>query len=305
MLIDSHCHIHDTETYEFALSRAQKPTSLAYTPDALLARAEAAGIKKLICIGTSHEDSLKAQAFATSRDNVFWTYGIHPDEAGTREAKGSQNNKEISPRKIINARGPESRTGAKRNLGEGPTERCDFEGREISRSENPLPSEFPPRLVAIGEIGLDYRNGTGTKEQQIRLLEQMLELATDSDLPCVFHVREAFDDFFAVLRNFPGIKRAVVHSFSDSPENLKKVLGLDFYVGVNGLSTFANIPLPPLSRTLLETDSPFLAPVPHRGEVDEPAFVRNIANFLAIHYQTTFDDVANITTENAERLFKI
>lgn len=255
MLIDSHCHIHDTDTYEFALSRVQKkekPSVEYYTPEKLLARARENGIEKLICIGTSHKDSLKARDFAKSHENVFWSYGIHPDEA------------------------------------------------ESYRYE-----EIPDGAVAIGEIGLDYRNGTETREAQFKLLEQMLQLAKDNNLPCIFHIRDAFDDFFAVLRNFPEIKRAVVHSFSDSEENLRKCLNEGFYIGVNGLATFANIPLPPLDRILLETDSPFLAPVPHRGEVDEPAFVKNIANFLAIHHHTTFDDVAKITTENTERLFRI
>lgn len=257
MLIDSHCHIHDTDTYEFALSRVQKkekPSIEDYTPEKLLARAKENGIEKLICIGTNHEDSLKARDFAKNHENVFWSYGIHPDES------------------------------------------------EIQQT-----GEYEPacRPIAIGEIGLDYRNGTKTRESQFKLLEEMLQLAKDNNLPCIFHIRDAFDDFFAVLRNFPEIRRAVVHSFSDSKENLEKCLNEDFYIGVNGLATFADIPLPPLERVLLETDSPFLAPVPHRGEVDEPAFVKNIANFLAIHYQTTFDDVAKITTENAERLFKI
>ena len=253
MLIDSHCHIHDQETYEFALSRAQKKTFGAedYTPEKLLNRAHENDIKKLICIGTSHEDSLKACDFAKSHENVFWSYGIHPDEA---------------------------------------------ENYQINLTNRP---------IAIGEIGLDYRNGVGTRESQFKLLEQMLQFAKDNNLPCIFHIREAFDDFFTILRNFPEIKRAVVHSFSDSKENLEKCLNEDFYIGVNGLATFADIPLPPLDRVLLETDSPFLAPVPHRGEVDEPAFVKNIANFLAIHYRTTFENVAKITTENTERLFRI
>lgn len=253
MLVDSHCHIHDFDTYKFAFSRAQKKILSIedYTPEKLLARAHENGIEKLVCVGTNHEDSMKARDFAEGHENVFWTYGIHPDEA---------------------------------------------ENYQVNFEKSP---------VAIGEIGLDYHNGTETREAQFKLLEQMLQLAKDNNLPCVFHVRDAFDDFFAVLRNFPEIKRAVIHSFSDSKENLEKCLNEGFYIGVNGLSTFTDIPIPPLDRILLETDSPFLAPVPHRGEVDEPAFVKNIANFLAIHCQTTFEDVAKITTENTERLFKI
>ena len=299
MLIDSHCHIHDTDTYKFALSRVQKkekPGVEYYTPEKLLARAKENGIEKLICIGTNHEDSLKARDFAKNHENVFWSYGIHPDE--TSSVKGSPNNKEIFPREVTSLNCNFNMGGSTRGTPSALRASGAKAMGDKSRQDPML------KLRAIGEIGLDYRNGTGTREAQFKLLEQMLQLAKDNNLPCIFHVREAFDDFFAVLRNFPEIK-AVVHSFSDSKENLDKCLNEGFYIGVNGLSTFANIPLPPLERVLLETDSPFLAPVPHRGEVDEPVFVKNIANFLAIHYQTTFDNVAKITTENAERLFKI
>lgn len=294
MLIDSHCHIHDTDTYKFALSRVQKkeqPNIEEYTPEKLLARAEAGGVEKLICIGTNHEDSMKAHDFANKHENVFWSYGIHPDEAGNQQI------------------GDPQWAGLGGVRGRPRSENCEAIRRDEEdpgdRTQDTHATSQFANLRAIGEIGLDYRNGTKTKEAQFKLLEQMLELAKNQNLPCVFHVRDAFDDFFAILRNFPEIRRAVVHSFSDSKENLEKCLNEDFYIGVNGLATFADIPLPPLERILLETDSPFLAPVPHRGEVDEPAFVKNVANFLAIHYQTTFEDVAKITTENAERLFKI
>lgn len=289
MLIDSHCHIHDQETYKFALSHMQKETNLGYTPEELLRRALENGVEKLICIGTSHKDSLLACDFASEHENVFWSYGIHPDEA----------------RQIGDSLGLFSGDTCRAPWTDMSSAHRRPMGMHVARPENTQATSQFVGPVAIGEIGLDYHNGTGTRELQFKLLEQMLQLAKDNNLPCVFHVREAFDDFFAVLRNFPEIKRAVIHSFSDSPENLNKCLNEGFYIGVNGLSTFADVPLPPLARTLLETDSPFLAPVPHRGEVDEPAFVKNVANFLAIHYQTTFDEVAKITTENAERLFGI
>ena len=298
MLIDSHCHIHDTETYKFALSRAQKKTKGIedYTPEKLLTRARANGVEKLICIGTNHEDSLKAKSFAEQHENVFWSYGIHPDESDGFEQGAS----------ACSANEPDSMrssTLASTRWSAAEPRLDDRRESDASDAQEEALCSNPP--IAIGEIGLDYRNGAKTRESQFRLLEEMLELAKNQNLPCVFHVRDAFDDFFAVLRNFPEIKRAVVHSFSDSRENLEKCLNEGFYIGVNGLATFANIPLPPLERVLLETDSPFLAPVPHRGEVDEPAFVKNIANFLSIHYQTTFDNVADITTKNAKHLFGI
>ena len=92
MLIDSHCHIHDFDTYKFAISRAQgkaRPIPEEYTPEKLLARAQENGIDKLICVGTSHEDSLKACDFASQHENVFWSYGIHPDEATSPGAGGA------------------------------------------------------------------------------------------------------------------------------------------------------------------------------------------------------------------------
>lgn len=270
MFIDTHCHIHDRDTYTFAISRQQISKKLLrahpetphepadFTPKNLLNRARLAGIDKMITVGTSSLDSLAARDFAAKHRQVFWAYGIHPDEA-------------------------DGHYGA-------------FPGGN-------------EKLVAIGEIGLDYRNGTDNKNHQIDLLEQMLDLAVRENLPCIFHVREAFDDFFAVVDNFPKIKKAVVHSFSDSPKNLEKSLSRGFFIGINGLATFADIypdgHFPPLDRTLLETDAPFLAPVPVRGHVNEPAYVKDIAEFLAQKHRLSLDDIATTTTKNAEYLFKI
>jgi TatD DNase family protein len=162
------------------------------------------------------------------------------------------------------------------------------------------------KLIAIGEIGLDYHYKPYDRAKQIKLFEQMLEIAQEANLPIIFHVREAFDDFLAVLKNFPRIKNAVVHSFSDSAQNLKKLLETtDFYIGVNGLATFTNIPLPPLERMLLETDAPFLTPVPFRGKINEPAYIRSIASFVANKSSLSVEEVARITTNNVKNLFGI
>ncbi len=134
--------------------------------------------------------------------------------------------------------------------------------------------------VAIGEVGLDYHYTGYDRAAQIRLFEQMLQLAVDNDLPVSFHVREAFDDFFPVVGNFPAV-RGVVHSFTDSKKILKRILTeTDFYVGVNGLATYSTLPTPPLERILLETDAPFLTPVPFRGIINEPAYVSAVARWL-------------------------
>ena len=133
----------------------------------------------------------------------------------------------------------------------------------------------------------------------------MLELAKIHRLPVVFHVREAFDDFFEIVKNYPEIK-GVVHSFSDSKKVLKRILDeTDYYVGVNGLATYSTLPTPPLERILLETDAPFLAPVPHKGETNEPAYIKDIAKWLSEKLGVDVETVANVTTKNVEDLFKL
>lgn len=241
MLIDSHCHLHDAEF--FPAEEAEK----------CLKRAKDAGVEKVICIGTSHEDSMAAREFASKHDNVYWTYGVHPENAGLAL---------VEP-------------------------------------------DLSTRPVAIGEVGLDYHYKGYDREAQIRLFEQMLQLAIDNDLPVSFHVRNAFADFSPVVANFPSVK-GVVHSFTDNKKVLKRILNeTEFYVGVNGLATYSTLPLPPLERILLETDAPFLAPLPHRGETNEPAYIADIAKWLAGKYDITVDEVAKTTSENVAKLLHI
>ncbi len=282
-MIDSHCHIHDRSTYNYAYSRQSIGKKILkkdpnfphlpedFIPERIIERAHAAGVNKMICIGTSHEDSLAACDFATAHaaDGVFWSYGIHPDEA----TDGNAFSVATSAKNIE-----------------------DFFAGETEA----LP-------VAIGEVGLDYRNGESNRRNQLALFEQMLQLAKDRDLPLIFHIREAFDDFFAILNNFPAA-HGVVHSFSDNADNLKKSLERGFYIGVNGLATFAPV-LPtsqiPLDKLLLETDAPFLTPAPFRGTVNEPARIREICAYVSKLKGESEAEIARITTENAERLFKI
>ena len=160
------------------------------------------------------------------------------------------------------------------------------------------------RPIAIGEVGLDYHSDGYDREGQIRLFEEMLQLAVDNDLPVSFHVRNAFEDFFAVVANFPTV-RGCVHSFTDSKKTLRKILETtDFYVGVNGLATYSTLPTPPLERILLETDAPFLTPVPYRGMMNEPSYIYNIAEWLSSKLGVEFATVEKETTRNAERLFR-
>ena len=172
----------------------------------------------------------------------------------------------------------------------------------LKRSQSSIFSH--PRLAAIGEVGLDYHYDGYDREAQIKLFEQMLQLAIDHDLPVSFHVREAFEDFFAVVRNFPKV-RGVIHSFSDNKKNLKRILeNTDFFVGVNGMATYSTLPTPPLERILLETDAPFLTPKPFRGIINEPAYVREVAEWLSEKLALDFEIIEVETTKNAKQLFR-
>jgi TatD DNase family protein len=166
-------------------------------------------------------------------------------------------------------------------------------------------------IHGIGEIGLDYFYTHSPKDVQVAALEQQLQWALDFNLPVSFHVREAFDDFWPVFDAFSGI-RGVLHSFTDTAEQLEKGLTRGLYIGVNGISTFtkdkkqqsmfASIPL---DRMLLETDAPFLTPVPKRGTVNEPAFVRYVAEHHATLRGVSAHALAEQTTANASALFTL
>lgn len=174
-----------------------------------------------------------------------------------------------------------------------------------------LADESHSKLVAIGEIGLDYFYTHSPREVQIHALEAQIEIALAHNLPVIFHVREAFDDFWSIFDNFRGI-RGVVHSFTDSDKNLTAALSRELYVGVNGISTFtkdetqqAVFAAIPLDKLLLETDAPFLTPVPFRGKVNEPAYVKNIAEFHAQIRQLSYNEISQATTTNARALFAL
>ncbi len=166
-----------------------------------------------------------------------------------------------------------------------------------------------PKVLAIGECGLDYYYNHSSKEDQIKLLRFQLELAQKHCLPVIFHVREAFDDFWPIYDEYQGV-RGVIHSFSANSEVLEQVLARGLYVGLNGIITFTKKPEQletvktiPLNRILLETDAPFLTPAPYRGTICQPKHVKTTAEFLAQLRSETVDVVAAMTTRNAWQLF--
>lgn len=245
-LADTHCHIHDST---YPLNREEA-----------MMRARAAGVKKMICIGTSQQSSRDALAFAAKHDGVFAAIGVHPHDTQ-----------------------------------DGWSELAELFTR--------------PKLVAVGEIGLDYFYTHSPREVQIEALQAQIELALKHNLPIIFHVREAFTDFWPIFDNFHGI-RGVLHSFTDTEAQLEQGLKRGLLIGVNGISTFtkneaqmkmfASIPL---DRLLLETDAPFLTPAPFRGTVNEPAFVEQIAAYHMRIRGISFEHIANVTTANADALF--
>ena len=246
-LIDTHCHVHDSQFY-------------ADDRENVMSRAADAGVK-MLCIGTSEQDSQEAIEFAALNDNVWAVVGVHPHD--TKD--GWQ---EIA---------------------------------QLLKEHN--------EIVGVGEIGLDYFYDNSPRDIQLRALEEQLQWASDYQLPVSFHVREAFDDFWPLFDNFSGI-RGVLHSFTDTKQTLETALSKGLYIGVNGISTFARDKSSmwdaiPLERLLLETDAPFLTPVPLRGKVNEPAFVRHVAEYHAKRRRVELETIALTTSANAKTLFKL
>ena len=171
-----------------------------------------------------------------------------------------------------------------------------------------LPSSVSsPSLAAWGEIGLDYHYSPETREAQLKLFGEQLEEARKRNLPVVIHTREADDDTLALLREIPS--RGIIHCYTGTPENAKRFLDLGFYISISGIVTFkpadnvrASARVVPDDRILIETDAPFLAPVPLRGQPNEPAFIVHTCEFLAKLRGVSADDFAELTFANAERI---
>lgn len=163
------------------------------------------------------------------------------------------------------------------------------------------------QLAALGEIGLDYHYSPETRDAQMKLFASQLEEARKRDLPVVIHTREADDDTLGLLREIPS--RGVIHCYTGTPEAAKKFLDLGFYISISGIVTFKaaqnvrdSALVVPDDRILIETDSPYLAPVPMRGNPNEPAFIRHTCEFLAALRGSSAADFAELTFNNGERM---
>lgn len=167
------------------------------------------------------------------------------------------------------------------------------------------------KFAAVGEIGVDLYWDKTFKEQQMLAFEEQIQMSLDFDLPINIHVRDAFNESFEVLEKFRDKPmRGVFHCFSGSKEIAERVLKYDnFYLGIGGVVTFKNAKLPEvlksigLDRVVLETDAPYLTPTPYRGKRNESAYLTNIAEFIGDQFGVSAEEVAEITTKNALKIF--
>ena len=253
-LFDTHCHFETTDADEIS---------------AVLARAKAAGVERLVAVGGSPALNDAALAAAGLANDVLYAVGFDRDQihqSPTHPLKQSNN-------------------------------------QTIKQSNNQTLSP-----AAWGEIGLDYHYSPETRREQRELFASQLEEARRRDLPVIIHTREAADDTLALLREIPS--RGVIHCFTGNPDEARAYLDLGFFISISGIVTFKaadnvreSALVVPDDRVLIETDSPFLAPVPMRGNKNEPAFVKYTCEFLAKLRGMAPEDFAELTFANAERVF--
>jgi TatD DNase family protein len=251
-----------------------------YAPDLpeVVARAQFAGITKIISIGTSLDSSERAIRLAERFPNVFAAVGWHPTEAD----------------KAPNDLRPALREFAKH-----------------------------PKVVAIGETGLDYHHLPSEKpeltaaddlrykEKQAEIFRQQMEVAAEFNLNCVIHQRASFDDAIAQMKPFIGKTRDVFHCFGETVERMKKVFEIGSLVSFTGIVTFKNaqnvrdcVAAVPLDKFMLETDCPYLAPVPFRGKRCEPAYVKEISETVAQIKSCSLEELSTATCKTAKEFFQ-
>lgn len=243
----------------------------------VLERASAAQVTRIVTIGTTAAGSRKSLELAMAYSHIFAVVGVHP------------NNASEEPEGYIEAM------------------------RELAQT---------PRVVALGEMGLDYhylpssRGGSAAddareKEIQARVFRAQLDLAAELKLSVVIHERDSWDDTIAILKEYEGRVRGVFHCFGKSPTHAAEIFALGHMVSFTGIVTFKNAQEAqqtaatcPADRFMVETDCPYLAPVPHRGKPCEPSYVRHTADFVAKLRGTSLEELAAQTEKNANAFFR-
>lgn len=266
-MIDTHCHIDDPQYTEGL--------------DAFLAEQRQDGVEAILVPGvnkTSVKDVLEVCNLYP--DYLFPALGLHPE-----------------------------------NVQEDWREQLATIKAAVDKSFASTPNTLHPtlrhsRLIAIGEIGLDYHWDVTFKEQQHEALREQMRWAEQYHLPVMIHSRDATEDTLKILREFPAVK-GVMHCFSGSHEVAEQVVKMGYYLGIGGVLTFKNCKLAehlvgiPLEALVLETDAPYMAPVPYRGKRNESRWMRYVAERLAQVYDCSVEYVTEQTTANAKALFGI
>ena len=234
--------------------------------DDVLKRSKDVGIQKLLTICTTFESYEKIKQLVKKDDIIYGTYGIHPHEA---------KNDKITSKQIID---------------------------EIGNNE---------KIIGIGETGLDFYYNHSDKVDQIKSFEEHIKAAIRLNIPLIIHSRNADNDMFDILNNFKNLNlKILMHCFTGSKNFAKKLLELNAYFSASGIITFKNsidlqetFKFLPLEKLLIETDSPYLAPVPNRGKKNEPSFVKYTAEKLASIKDITTEHLIKSTTTNFNNLF--
>ena len=232
-----------------------------------IARLREGGVEKCVCVGSDLPSSRRCVALAEQYDFIYAAAGVHPHEAK-----------------------------------DAPPDYIDQLKALLSHS----------RVMALGEIGLDYYYDLSPRDVQKRVLQEQLDLACDTDMPVIFHIRDAHGDMFDILRSRSRLPAGVIHCCSASAEMVREYLRMGFYISCAGPITFKNAAGPvsasqavPLDRLLIETDSPYLAPVPLRGRRNEPANGRYVLEKQAEIHGIPPEELAEITFRNACALYRI
>jgi TatD DNase family protein len=237
---------------------------------AVIARAEAAGLTHFVAVGATRvmQGAREAVELAPTRANVYATVGIHPHDAGAATAADETELEELARR---------------------------------------------PKVVAVGEIGLDYYYDNSPKETQRALFARLIGMAHRRDLPIMLHIRDAHDDAFAILDEVGVPARGgCVHCFTAGPREAEAYLARGMHLSIPGVITFKNaeplrqaVKLMPLDRLLLETDSPYLAPVPYRGKRNEPSYLVATAEAVGQVRGVTGAEIGRAARDNTLRLFRM
>ena len=237
--------------------------------EAVVSRWRAIGVKKLLHACCELSEIPKLQQISQKFDELYYSVGLHPLEAN----------------------------------------KWDYNSKSILENA----AQGDERVVAIGELGLDFFKSDNTNKQIDALLPQM-HLAVELDLPVIIHCREAAHEMIKICNDLSKqgkCPRGVLHCWTGTPDEMKQFLDLGFYISFSGIVTFPKAyeiqecaKIVPSDRYLIETDAPFLAPVPHRGKRNEPAFVENVAKFLANLRSSELKNIAEESLRNAEDLFK-